>query len=334
MALSALRSLSDAVDLTRALLFPLSPRRWGALAAVVAFLGPAGTPLPATPQVVDPRLWESLPAAGTIPRRTAAALPEALVSSILVVVGALGVLLVGYLAVGSLMQYVFVERLHRPQTTIRDTIRHHRNRALGLFVLRVTIWTFGLLPAGMLALTWLDVAVVSAVHPSPLALVVAGGGVALAWMLDAITCQLAVPVSVAAGTSVFAAWRRLSVVVRTSPGEYLAYAIVRPVVSVAVGVVAALAIAIGVGAVVVLISTLSGGILLVGGLTPMSRLVLAGLGSLGGVAALVVAVVVSVPFHVYLRYYALLVIGATAPPLDLVADQRASAHGPRPGDPA
>ena len=103
MALSALRSLSDAVDLTRALLFPLSPRRWGVLAAVVAFLGPAGTPLPATPQVVDPRLWESLPAAGTIPRRTTAALPEVLVSSLLVGVGALGVLLVGYLAVGAML---------------------------------------------------------------------------------------------------------------------------------------------------------------------------------------------------------------------------------------
>ena len=334
MALSALRSLSDAVDLTRALLLPLSPRRWGVFAAIIAFLGPAGTPLPVTPQIADPRLWESLPAAWTTPRRTAAALPEVLMSSILVGVGALGVLLVGYLAVGSLMHYVLVERLHRPQATIRDTARRHRNRALGLFALRVTVWTTGLLPAGMLVLAWLDVAVVPAVHLSPLALVAAGGWVALAWGIDAVTCQLAVPVSVAAGTSVFAAWRRLSVVVRTSPSEYLAYALVRPVVSVAVGVVAALAIAIGVGAVVVLVGTLSGGILLVGGLTPVSRLVLAGLGSLGGVVALVVAVVVSVPFHVYLRYYALLVIGATAPPLDLVADQRASAYGARPGDPA
>ncbi len=333
MALSALRSLSDAVDLTRALLFPLSPRRWGVLAAVVAFLGPAGTPLPATPQVVDPRLWESLPAAGTIPRRTTAALPEVLVSSLLVGVGALGVLLVGYLAAGSLMHYVFVERLHRPQTTIRDTARHHRNRALGLFVLRVIIWAFGLLPAGMLALAWLDV-VIPVIYPSPLALVVAGVGVALAWVLDAITCQLAVPVSIAADTSIVAAWRQLSVVVRAHPIEYLAYAVVRPVVSVAVGVAAALAIAIGVGAVVVLVGTLSGGILLVGGLTPVSRLVLAGLGSFGGAIALVIAAVVSVPFHVYLRYYALLVIGTTAPPLDLVTDQRAGANGARPSDPA
>ncbi len=331
MALSALRSLSDAVDLTRALLLPLSPRRWGALAAVVAFLGPAGTPLPASPQLVDPRLWETLPAARTVSRYGLALLPDPVVPSVAVGVAVLGVLFVGYLAAGSLMHYVLVERLRQPRIPVRVAGRRHRRRALGLAVFRGAVWSVGFAAAGAVVLGVLGIRGTG--DPSTATLVGAGVVVALVWAVDAATCQLAVPVSVAADVGVLAAWRRLGAVVRTHPTEYLVYAVVRPVVSVAVGVLAALAVGAGAGAVAVLLGTLAGATVLLGGLTTASWLVVAALGGIGTIVALAVAAVVSVPFHAYLQYYALLVIGATAPAFDLVAEQRARARGDQPGEP-
>lgn len=339
MSLSALRSVGDAIDVTREFLMPISIRRWGLLALVVAFMGTAGTPVPANPQFLDPFLWqppEGPP--GTAPENGVDGLPAGAIElpslaelppRLFVALAAVLALVLAYVLLGVLMRFVFVEALRSGRVSVLGSIRRHFRGAVGVIGFRAVLWTIAalLVAVGVVAVTDFGP---DFLGPSAGAIVavIATAIAALLWIVDAITLQFVVPVMIHEGRGVIASWRRLWPALVEEWAEYLVFGFVRLAIGVAVGIVAAVAlvlvlIAVGIalGTVAAAVVVLSGGL---GGLGTGGVVVLAGIALLFLVVALVAFAVVNVPFQVYLWYYALLVLGDTDEGLDLIPDRRAA----------
>lgn len=338
MSLSALRSVGDALDVTREYLMPISVRRIGILAVIVAFLGTAGTPAPANPQFLDPRLWRGF---NESPEGTATVsdldLSVGLVSDaigalptwasvLLIVMAALAIL---YLLVGTLMRFVFVEALTSDRIRVLAPMRDHFGRGLQLIGFRVILWSLLVIPLSAAA------AVVAGIGPTwlPSAPVLAGAGGVLAiglWLIDLITLQFVVPVMIHKRQGIISGWRQFGRTLRDEWIEYVLYAVVRVLIGVAVGILSVIAIAVTLLGIGIVLGTIAGAIVLLGG----------GIGSIGTVAtaflggvvlvftllAIVTFAVVNVPFQTYLWYYALLVLGDTNPEFDLIPDRRSAAR--------
>lgn len=336
MSLSALRSVGDALDVTRQFLMPIAARKIGLLAFIVAFMGTAGTPVPASPQFLDPRLWRGLeqtPAETDI----VTGISVGAIGEILAVLPAwatpviIGILFIGilYLITGMLMRFVLVEALQTGTVRIIQPAKVHIRDAFQVVVFRAVLWGLLLLPIGgavsvvlNLGPDWL---------PSAPAIVAVGGVLAIGlWIIDVLTIQFVLPVMIHKGEGIISAWRRFTQPLRAHWIEYVVYAVIRVLLGVAVGILALIAVAVGILSIGIILGTVAGIIILLsGGLGSFGTGTTAILGILGLVfivASIVVFAVVSVPFHTYLWYYALLVLGDTDEDLDLIAEQRATAR--------
>lgn len=350
MGLSALRSVSDAIDATREFTFPLSIRRWASMAVVVLFVGMPGTPVPASPQFLDPRLWETpeppqgsgnegesdadggsadLQLEGDVPIEVFD--PGTWPAWLLAAVGVLLAVVVLYAVVGALMHFVLVESLRHDAVRVRRYGRANLGNGLRLLGFRLVL---GLVGGGAVA------ALGSAVTPvgpwsvdgwTTVAVATATGALAtLVIAVDSATRQFVVPTMLAEGTGVLGGWRRFWPTLRGDLLEYGVYAVVRTVVGGAVGVAALIA---------TLVALLLGGVV-VGTLGALVLLVTGGVSGVGTVGVAVIGVllagfvvygifayaVIAVPFQVYLWSYALLVLGDTDPDLDLIPEYRAAAR--------
>lgn len=339
MALSALRSVSDAIDATRAFLLPLAVRRWGALAVLALFLGTPGTPAPANPQFLDPTIWrgpqaavEEQPVQGQSPELSFELLEPATWPAWLVGLAvAVVVLFLAYQVLGVLVRFVLVEALSRGEVRLRCDGRANAGNAA-----RVVGFRLGLALVTAPLLLGL-VAAVAPIGPWSVdgwvvgALGAAATGVTLAaWAVDAATLQFVVPTMLGAEVGVLAGWRRFGSVLADAWREYVAYVVVRVAVGIGVGIASligvAIALALGglvavtLGAVVV---ALAGGLSGIGTAATAALLAI-GLGFL--CYAIVAAAAVAVPFQVYLWTYALLVLGDTDAELDLIPELRAEAR--------
>jgi len=357
MARSALRSVGDAIDATRSFLLPPSLRRIASLALVVAFLGTPGTPLPTTPQVLDPTLWsgpwgdgqpdpgsgqdDGTGAAGDDPADAIdadltgvgsgelfdpTAWPEWLF-----VVGAVGLaLVVAYLVVGVLMRFVLVEALGHDRVAIRADGRRHLRQASAVAVVRLALGatTFAVVAGAAIVLDpggggGIDAgAIVFGAIATPV--------LVAAWLLDRLLMQFVVPTMVATDAGVLAGARRFASALAREPIEYVLFFAVRAALGVGVGVAAAIAIAvvlavvaIALGTVGAIVIVLAGG---VGALGPAAWAVVLALVGAFLLLAVLTTVTVAVPFQVYLWIYALFVLGDTDPGLDVVPDLRTVAR--------
>lgn len=340
MSLYALENLDDALDATRALLWPIDRSRWLRLAPVALLVGGSGAGLNlgggggggADAPVSPPGPGEaptggpadqSLPAVGT----DALLAVGALVAVVLAVVLAL-------LLLGAIMEFVLVESLRRESVALRRYWSERWRQGLRLFGFRVGL---GLLVLGGLAalaavvvLPFLGVGTGLGSVPDALgvlglvvvvpALVLVGLVVAL---VDGFTTAFVVPVMVLENEGVLAGWRRFWPTLVASPWQYLAYAVLAFVLSLVGGVVVAVATVLG----VVVLAVPFGLLVAVGvGLTAVvapvgiALIVVAALSF--GLGLLAVVALARVPVVTYLRYYALLVLGDVEPDLDLIPERR------------
>lgn len=337
MALSALRSVGDAIDATREFMLPLSVRRWATMALVVLFMGTPGTPVPANPQFLDPTLWRG-------PEDAVAGQPglrEQLRSEIpfdvldpgtwpawlYALLGLLLVLFVAYQLLGVLMRFAMVEALSRDEVRLRRYARWHLGDAVRVFALRSGLWLLAtaLTAPLLVALAPIGPWTVDGWATGGVGALVAAIGLG-AWLVDATTLQFVVPTMVRSETGALAGWRRFWPVLRSAWREYVAYALVRTLLGIGVGIAALVCVVVVLAFGAVLLGTASAAVVLASG----------GFGSLGSVAtatiaafgltfvafAIVVYAAVTVPFQVYLWVYALLVLGDTDGDLDLVPEYR------------
>jgi hypothetical protein len=327
MALQALQDVSDALATTRAFLFPFELRRWLKLALITLFVG-SGVSVPAG----------QFNNTGGFEPNTGAEVPSTIPSDVLpIVVGIVAVaVLLGILftLVGAIAEFILVESLRTGEVTLRRHGRRRWRQGLRVFGFRIAIG----IPLLVLVIGWLGLLIapevasdIGPIAPFEVLLLLGGPIIVLASLLYAIinafTTAFVVPIMIKTDRGVLAGWRRLWGSIKTDIKEYVAYAAVGFVLSIATGIAASLVA--GLVAVGLLIP-----LVLIGGLVHVSVslsstigvAILVVLGGLFVIALLVCWLLVQVPVMTYLRYYALLVLGDIDESLDLIPDQRAAAR--------
>lgn len=327
MSLAALDDIDDAIDATRALLWPFDLGRWARLAFVVFFLGGAGA--------VNPFQFSGNTGTGmpTDPGPTpnfSEVLNSITPTQWAIIAGVVGVIILvalGFGFVGAVMEFVFVESLRRERVSIREYWGERWRQGARLLGFRLVV--------GLLTLTIGGGALVAGLWPLlaglegfSIVLLAVGFAVFLAvtfvaGLVSGLTTQFVVPVMIAEDRGVLAAWRRFWPTLTGEWKEYLVYLVVRFVLGIAiamvvgiVSLVAAIALAIPVGVVVLVGITLFAASEIVGGV------IIAAAVALFALCLIVLSLFLAVPVQTFVRYYALLVLGDTEAAFDLVAERR------------
>lgn len=322
MALHAVQNIGDAASATREFLTPINLRRWLKLAFVAFFVG-GGMNLP-TGQAGSSGTSDQIPTNGA---------PVTLTDDVLVLVAAIvGVVVILGLAfaiVGAIMEFVFIESLRTGEVSIR---RHWHNRwrqGLRLFGFRILIT----IPVLAIFFGWMAAFLLPVVVGIGEPMIAAGTfllGIPVLFvvgivfgLISAFTTVFVVPLMIKDDSGVLAAWGMLWGSIKSAWKQYLAYAGIGFVLTIATGLLAS--ILLGLMALVLLIPL---------GLLGLATYLTVSLSSTVGIAivallaivfvlAMVIAwAVVQVPVLAYLRYYALLVLGDIEPEFDIIPDQR------------
>jgi hypothetical protein len=246
-----------------------------------------------------------------------------------VIVGLLVLLALLWGLISAILEFVFVESLRSDTVAIRTYWSDRWRQGVRLFVFRIVL----ALPLLALVVGWLVVVfgpLLTGVGSPALFLGALLVGIPLFFLLavlyglvNGFTTVFVVPIMILDDCGVIAAWRRLWSSITAAWKQYLAYAVVGVVLSFAAGILAS--IVLGLVAVIVSIPLAVVGFLLqvAIGLTSTVGIALLGLLVLVFVAVMVPAwALVQVPILVYLRYYALLVLGDIDESLDLIPDRR------------
>ncbi|MEM4780968.1 MAG: DUF4013 domain-containing protein [Halalkalicoccus sp.] len=322
MALYAIDDLDDAWAATHEFLTPLSVKRLLVLAVIVFFVGGTGSNFGGggggTP--------DTEPATGAEPN--VEALWTVLAENALVIGllgGAVLALLLAFMLVGALMEFVFVQSLRTDEVRFWGYSRAYLGEGLRLLGFRIGLSILGVLPAAV----FLGFGA-AAFGAGPLpevggaVLVVLGLLAALAFLamalVDSFTTAFVVPVMLVRETGVLDGWRAFWPTVASHWKQYLAYAVAAFVLNLALGIVfvialaiAALAVGIPLGILGVSVALLAEAILL-----PVAVVLVA----LFALTLIVTALLLQVPIQTYLRYYALLILGDTDAELDPIPEIR------------
>ena len=338
MVLYALENVDDAYEITRAFLTGIDRTTWLKLALIVFFVGGAGGGFTGNAPVSgDGGTDPGTPPVGDFPAFDPGPNFWLLVGGIAV---AVVVFVLAMLFVAAVMEFVFVESLRTETVSIREYWGRYWRRGARLFGFRLvvglfllaTIASFGFLffaplifdAGGFGASALLLLALV------PVFLVLA----VFVGLVGSFTTMFVVPIMILEDCGVLAGWRRLWPTVKAHWKQYLAYAVGAFVLSLVGGIAVFVATAVLVIVLLVPFGVLFAvgvGLLTVAEPVGIGWMVLTAL--LFALAVIVVAAVVQVPVQVYLRYYALLVLGDVADEFDVVPDQRAAVREPdEPGD--
>jgi hypothetical protein len=340
MPLHALEDIDDALDATRALLWPIDRTLWVKLAVIVFFVGGPGANLNSF-QYNVPADGEGAP--GEVP------IPPDIGANILLAIAAVVALglLIGllFLLVGSVMEFVLVESLRQETVTIRQYWGARWRQGVRLFGFRLVV---GLLVFGagavLATLVLLPVFVGAGPGPSPRLVGLSAVGFLLllpvvvvlaivVGLVNGFTTVFVVPVMILEDCGVLAAWRRLWPTITDNVWQYLAYAVVGFVLNIVGGILAAIATGIALLVLLVPFGILGAiGAALLAVAPPFGIGILALVGLLFLVSVLAAAALAQVPVVTYLRYYALLVLGDIEADLDLIPDRRAEIRAPDAAD--
>lgn len=326
MTLHATAAIEDAYEATRSLLLPFRARRWVVLAVMALFVGGFGS------VGGNVSMGDGGPTDGGFPGVDFPADAFPYVGALVVALAVLALLVgLAVLLVGSVMEFVLVEALATREARIRGRFGDHVGDGLRLFGFRLALAVVFLVVLGAavalgFALQGPGIRVLAVVFAIPVVLLL-GGFLAV---VNGFTTVFVVPVMLAEDRGVLDAWGRFWETLSGEWAEYGAYLLL----SVALSLVGAALVGtvVGVVAAVVLLPLGALGLLglfaaLAGGVPLLALVVILPLVVVALALLLAVAAVVRVPVVVYLRYYALFVLGATDPDLDLVADLRESGGG-------
>lgn len=322
MSLYAVENLDDALDATREFLLPFDRSRWLKLAVVVLFLGVSGTNVfqysfggggggSTTDSMigpVEPAVW---------------VLAAAIIGAILLV----GLV---YALVGSVMEFVFVESLRAESVSVRQYFRSWWGQGLRLFGFRIGVVVFTITTVLVVSAPALFVAFGSgqigagALVPLYLVLVpvfvVVAMGIAVVY---SFTTVFVVPIMMVDDCGVVAGWRRLWPSIKSAWKQYLTYAIASLVLTFIGGVLFTMA-AVFIALLLVLpfgvFAALGAGVMLVW--EPLGWVIIAFVVFAYVLTLIAVSALVQVPVQVYLRYFALLVLGDIEPDYDVITDLR------------
>lgn len=318
MPIHALDAIDEAVGPTRDVVTGLRVPGWLKLGAVTLFVGGFGS-VPFSANLPREALG-IIPTSGwqpTDPERTLGIVGVAL---------AVATALSSFYLARSILEFVFYDAVLTGTVSVRQSLGRWWLHGAQVWALRVVV-AVTLLGGGS-ALAWAIAVDGGSVFGVPNRLLVAAtvagsfGGYAV---IAGFTTRFVVPVMLVREAGVLAAWRRFLGTVGGRPGQYAWYLLVGPFVrfvadvlalsaAVLLAILLAVPVAIFVVPALVVISTrprLA--------LSPPLIMLTSGL-SAGYVLAVVLgALLARMPFVVYVRYYALLVLVGTDPGIDLRA---------------
>lgn len=326
MTIYALDDIDDGIAATKELLWPINRWLWAKFAVVVFFIGGgSGTnpfqfignsPSTSPTGPNDPSIPGSFPTLGT---------PE--IAIILGIIGIIALIVLVLMLIGSVMEFIFVRALSDETLAIRQFWGEYWSAGVRLFGFRLVIGilTFGII--GVLAVIALAPALlgVSALGLAfiPLAILVAIPVILVSSVIHSFTTAFIVPIMMLENRGVIDGWRRFWSTIRDQWKQYLAFLILGFVLNIAGGILAGLgtllvaivlAIPLGIlgliGIVLLDFAGIAGGILI--GIAVIAFIIL----------VLAAALLIAVPIQVYLRYYALLVLGDTNEEFDIIQDIR------------
>jgi hypothetical protein len=328
MALYAIDDLDDALDATRAFLLPFDLRRWLRL-AVLAFFVAGGTGGGGFPTSGFQTGGGGAPGGptGDVP---ADQIANAISSNLALIVGVVALALVVGLVfawLSATFEFALLDALRTDEVRVRRGLRGFSGKGTRLFAFRLVLGLVGLLVVvGTLALAFAPLlagqgtaSVFAFLAVLPVLLAV---GVALG-VVNAFTTAFVAPIMLLEDRGVLSGWRRLWPVLRRDWKQFLAFAAVGFVLTIAVGILVGLATAAVALALAIPFALVAGLVLAVGGGSTASLVVLGVVGAILGLLVLVALALVQVPVQSYLRYWALLVLGDVDDDLDLVPERRA-----------
>ncbi|MFB6301836.1 MAG: hypothetical protein ABEH78_03100 [Haloferacaceae archaeon] len=329
MTLYAVDAIDDALDATRAFLWPCDRGRWARLALVALFVGGGGGFSP----LQFPGSTPSGPGSGTGPPGMPGpdALPSVGGAELAAIVGVVAVVVLfalGFALVGAVMEFVLVESLRQEAVGLRRYWREHWRRGVRLFGFRIGLGLLTLGVAGLLAALFfapvllgegggLSVALLALVIPAFLLVAVVSG------IVGGFTTVFVVPIMLLEERGLLAAWRRFWPTMTGQWRQYAAYAVLGWVLQLVAGIaagvatlLAALVIAIPLG----VVGLVGAGLLAVVEVAGWAVIAVAALLFVLALAAL--SLLVAVPVRTFLRYYALFVLGDTNEAFDVIPERR------------
>jgi hypothetical protein len=324
MALHAAENVGDAFSVTRDFLTPIEYSRWLKLAVVAFFVG-GGMSLPST-QFNTSGSPDRIPAEEISPT-----LPAEVATVIAAVVAAAVGLWLIYAVVGAIMEFVFIESLRTGTVSIRKYWNRRWRQGLRLFGFRIAIG----LPVVVIGLGWVALFFVPLLGGItdpivPFSVFLLGLPVLFVvgliyGLVSTFTTVFAVPIMVKNDAGVLAAWGPLWQSIKAEPKQYLAYAVIGFLLTIAAGLLSS--IVVGIGAVVLLVPLGLLAVFVYFALSLSSTVglvILAVLGLLFVAGIVVLWALVQVPVVSYLRFYALLVLGDIDDSFDIIPERRAA----------
>lgn len=325
----AVDNLSDAIDVTRDFLTPVDARTWLKLAVVVLFLSGISLSPPSVPT------GETSTAPGMNPMteepviQTPSGEPVSmdLLIELAIVLAVVGLLIwLVFALIGALMEFVLVDALRSGTVVVRARMREHLGKGLSLFGFKLVL---SLIAAAIVAIpAYMLLAPIGSIEGSVDRVTLADVGVlfALAGLVGLgyalvmrLTTEFVVPVMLREDRGIRGGWRRFWATLRRHPLEYVVYVVLATIVSVVASIAITLLAAIALFVLAIPFAVLVFLAILTGPLAPV-LLVLLAIVAIGTV--LLVMALFRMPVVVYVRYYALLVLGDTDPDLDLIPNRR------------
>lgn len=327
MALHAVDDLSDAFTATRSFLFPFDWGRWLRLALISLFVagGSGGGSPPnvfqytgGAPGQMTPGYQTGIPDLGPILQQNL---------GVVVLLGGLVVLVSLALAwLSATFEFTLLESIRSDSVVIRRYVDEFSGLGTRLFAFRFVFGLVLLLLVGGLALAIIGPVIMGAsrnflfafVILTPVFLVI---GV-VAGVIYVLTTAFVAPIMLLENRGVLSGWRRFWTTFKAEWTQFLVYLLVGLFVMIAVGIGVGIATAI-IGVVLAIpFALVFFGLVTTGGGGVIGPLALLAVGIPLGLIFLVLMAFVQVPVQVYLRYWALLVLGDVDSDLDLIPEQR------------
>lgn len=317
MALHALDAIDDALTATRRFR-PHGVFEWVWVTVVAVLVASPGISIPTG----------GTGGGGVTPEQRATfeeALPSTLPEWVPVVVAALAVVWLGFVVLGALLEFPFLRWLRSGERATLDAMAAHWKQALGLAAFRVVLSLVGVAALGAL------VASTTGPNPTPADYIFALSeyGIVLALVglptgvIAAFTTAFVVPTMLLTDRGVLGGWRRFWATLTDAPKQFLAYAVGVALLATVGGILVSIAAVVG-----FLAAAIVGGV--VGFVVAATAVGISGVVvalAVGGLGAVLVGAVVYAVLQVFLRYYALFVLGAVDSDLELVAERRATIEG-------
>jgi hypothetical protein len=321
----ALEAIDDAVGPTRSLVSGLGIGGWLKLGAITVFVGGVGSV--SFSANLPGELVDSLP--GEFPGPADAGQVAGAIGLVVV----LAAVLAAVSLVRSILEFAFYVALRDGAVSVRRAVGRWWLHGVQVWGFRVAVaWT--LLAGGSGLASAISASGLSAAGVPNRVLVV--GTVALAFgtyaVVSGFTTRFVIPVMLLRGAGVLSGWRRFLRTLAASPGQYLWYIVIGLFVRFVADVLALSAIVLVAVLLVVPVAVFVVPAVIVLevrpdlALSPPLIMLTTGLSAGYVLAALMGAVLARLPFVVYVRYYAVTVLGCTDPPLDLLGNDPGAEH--------